>query len=384
MERLRNKACIIGAGQTELSRDSGRSVQRLAVEAALAAIADAGLETKAIDGIVPFPVGPTAEDLMAGLGLDDCKFSAVPHMGGASSVAALRLAAIAVESGAADAVLVFVARNGRSEGRVDQRVAVAMPGQQFRSNLEHPQGLSTPAQWYSMICRRHMHEYGTTREQLGSVALTMRGHANLNPRAQMYTKPLTLEQYLDSPVIADPYHLFDCCLETDGASAVIVANPSLAAHGDAAPVYISGVAEGHADSPDDLSNRVNFFNIGLTKAAPRAFAMAGMTPEDIDFAQIYDCFTFEVVHQLEEAGFCERGGGGDFVSNGGIALGGSLPVNPNGGLLSEGHLGGMNNVFEAVAQLRGQSGERQVPNAHTCALTGWGDLGDGAMAILTA
>ncbi|MTD53040.1 thiolase C-terminal domain-containing protein [Amycolatopsis pithecellobii] len=379
---MKNQACIIGVGQTGLSRNSGRSVQRLAVEATAAALADANLPAKAIDGIVPSPVGPTAEDIMASFGIADARFTAVPHLGGAGSVAALRLAALAVAGGQADVVLTFVARNGRSGARVDQRVAVAMPGQQFRTNLEYPHGMNTPAQWYSLLCRRHMHEFGTTREQLGAVALTMRRHANLNPAAQMYRKKLTMEEYLAAPVIADPYHLFDCCLETDGAAAVLVASPEYAARVGATPVFIEGAAEGHPDSADDISNRQDFFNTGLTKAAPRAFDMAGCGPEDVDFAMVYDCFTFEVIHQLECAGFCKLGEGGEFVAGGGIALGGRLPVNPSGGLLSEGHLGGMNHIVEGVRQLRGRCGDRQVPGATRCAVTGWGDLGDGALAIL--
>lgn len=383
VSELKNAACIVGVGQTELSRNSGRSVQRLAVEAALAALADANLPPRAIDGIVPSPLGPTAEDIIASLGIADARFTAVPHLGGASAVAGLRLAALAVATGEADVVLTFVARNGRSGARVDQRVAVAMPGQQFRTNLEYPHGLSTPAQWYSLLCRRHMYEFGTTREQLGAVALTMRRHANLNPAAQMYGKPLTMAEYLAAPVVADPYLLYDCCLETDGAAAVLVTTPEYAARAGATPVYLEGVAEGHADSADDISNRPDFFNTGLTKAAPRAFDMAGCEPEQIDFAMIYDCFTFEVIHQLESAGFCKLGEGGPFVAEGNIALGGRLPVNPSGGLLSEGHLGGMNHVVEAVRQLRGTCGDRQVAGAARCAVTGWGDLGDGSLAILS-
>ncbi len=378
----KNQACIIGVGQTEISRRSGRSVQRLAIEATTAALANANTPATAIDGVVASPLGPTAEDLMAGLGLTDVRFTAVPHLGGASAVAGLRLAALAVLNGHADVVLTYVARNGRSEARVDRRVASAMPGQQFRTNLEYPHGLSTPAQWYALLCRRHMHEFGTTREQLGAVAMTMRGHANLNPAAQMYGRTLTLDDYLTAPVIADPYRLFDCCLESDGAAAVLVASPDHAARAGVTPVHLEGLAEGHPDSADDIANRRDFFSTGLAKAAPRAFAMAGCTPEDMDFAMIYDCFTFEVIQQLESAGFCGLGEGGAFVADGNIALGGRLPVNPSGGLLSEGHLGGMNHVVEAVRQLRGEAGDRQVEGASRCVVTGWGDLGDGALAIL--
>lgn len=377
------RACIAGAALTEFSRDSGRSAERLAIEVATAACLDAGVDPTVIDGIVPFPHGPTAEDLMAGLGLPDVRFSGVPHLGGASSVAGLRLAAMAVTAGQADYVLCFVARNGRSSSRVEQRVATLLPGQRYRRNLENPQGMNSPAQWYSLICRRHMHEFGTTRAHLAEVALTMRAHAQLNEHAQMYGRPMTMEQYLAGRPIADPYWLYDCCLETDGAGAVLITSADRAKDGPHRPVRLAGMAEGHADSADDIVNRRDIFNTGLTKAAPRAFGMAGVTPSDVDAAMIYDCFTFEVIQQLEEAGFCPRGAGGDLVADGGIALGGRLPVNPHGGLLSEGHIAGMNHVVEAVTQLRGDAGRRQVPDAEVVAVTGWGDMGDGALAVLT-
>jgi acetyl-CoA acetyltransferase len=371
------KASIVGIGQTELSRNSGRSITRLALEALLAAADDAGIAPSMIDGVVPYPDSVSAEDVIPVLGCTDVRFTAVPHMGGASSLAGLRLAALAVESGQADHVAVFVARNGSSATRVDQRVR-QLAGQAYRRELEYPHGMNTPAQWYALACRRHMHEFGTTREALGTVALTMRANAQRNPGAQMYGRELTMDDYLNAPMIADPYLKYDCCLETDGAAAVIVARDA------AAPgVRIEGIAEGHPDSADDIASRRDIFNTGLTKAAPRAFAQAGMCPSDVDIAFIYDCFTFEVIQQLEEAGFCERGEGGPFVLDGNIAADGSLPVNPHGGLLSEGHLTGMNHLVEAVRQLRHQApGGRQVQGAEVAAVTGWGDMGDGALALL--
>lgn len=377
------KACIAGVGMTDFSRQSGRSTRQLALEATQAALADSGLRKSQIDGIVPFPMGPTAEDLMGVLGLDDVRFTAVPHLGGASTVAGLGLAALAVESGRADYVVVFIARNGRSDQRIDSRVR-ELAGQMYRVNLEYAQGMNTPAQWYSLIARRHMHEFGTSREALGTVALTMRENSQRNPHAQMYGRPLTMQQYLESPMIADPYKMFDCCLETDGAGAVIVTTQERAADLRHAPVMIDAVAEGHPRPADDIANRDDFFATGLTTAAPRAFAEAGLTPGDIDVALIYDCFTFELIQQLEEAGFCARGEGGPFVLDGHIAADGSIPVNPHGGLLSEGHIAGMNHIVEAVTQLRGDAGDRQVSAARTAFLTGWGDLGDGTAAILSA
>jgi acetyl-CoA acetyltransferase len=373
---------VVGVGETELSRDSGRSVTRLAVEAAQLALADAGLRPSDIDGIMPYQIGATTEDLMAGLGLSKLSFSAVTHLGGASSVASLRTAALALRAGAATHILLFNARNGHSEARVAVRAGQQVPGSAFRNGLEVPQGLSSPAQWYSLLARRHMYEFGTTREQLGSVAITMREHAQLNPAAQMYGRPLTMEQYLSGRPIADPYWLYDCCLESDGACALIVTTPERARDLAQPVVAMLSAAEGHGDSPDDIVNRRDFFSIGLTKAAPVAFGAAGLAPGDVDVALIYDCFTFEVIQQLEEAGFCPRGTGGPFVEQGHIRLGGTLPVNPHGGMLSAGHLAGIGHIAEAVHQLRGSAGDRQVSGAEIAAVTGWGDLGDGALMLL--
>ena len=375
-------AVIVGAGDTEFSRDSGRSAAQLAAEAALAAIADSGLAVRDIDGIMPYQIGPTSEDLIAALGLTDVRFTGVTHLGGASPVACLRTAMLAIDASAASAIVLFVARNGRSGAGAAKRATALLPGAAYREGLETPHGLSMPAQWYSLLCRRHMHEYDTTREQLGHVALTMRAHAQLNPHAQMYGRPMSMADYLESRPIADPYHLLDCCLESDGASAIVVTSAERARDLPHVPVPILAVAEGHASSADDIGNRRDFFDTGLKHAAPRAFAQAGLTPGEVDLALIYDCFTFEVISQLEDAGFCGRGEGGGFVEDGNIGLSGTLPVNTHGGLLSEGHVAGMNHLVEAVRQLRHDCGDRQVAGAQVAAVTGWGDFGDGSLALL--
>jgi acetyl-CoA acetyltransferase len=197
-----------------------------------------------------------------------------------------------------------------------------------------------------------------------------------------YGRTLSWEQYDQSPFIADPYQLYDCCLETDGAAAVLVVSHEFARNTGRLPVDVLSVEVARPESADDLTNREDWHEIGLSVAAPAAFERAGVTPTDVDAAMIYDCFTFEVIHQLEEAGFCGRGEGGAFAESGALDIGGRLPVNTHGGLLSEGHLGGLNHVIEGVRQLRGEAAGRQLSNANLIAVTGWGDWGDGAFAIL--
>jgi len=366
---------------TSAWRHSGRTAQSLAAEAIRAAVDDAGVDPALIDGLHSYVPGVSAEEVSAAFGFHELRHVSCKPMGGAFPVASLKEASLALATGAATYVLIYLGSAQRAN-RAVFRAHPGIPGQQFHTQLEHPYGWSRPAQWYAVMARRHMHEYGTTKEQMASVALTMRRHAQLNPQAYMYGRELTIDDYLAAPLIADPYQTFDCCLETDGGAAVLLTTPDRAADLRQAPVVVAGVAEGHPDSGDDISNRPDLFEIGLSRAAPVAFAMAGTSPAEMDAAMIYDCFTFEVIQQLEEAGFCARGEGGPFVASGAIDREGSLPVNTHGGLLSEGHLAGMNHIIEAVRQLRGQAGARQLARARQIAVTGWGDLGDGALAIL--
>ena len=384
---LKDRACIVGIGETEYCRGegSGMSVLGIQLKASLAAISDAGLTGKQIDGIMPPPISGSAEAFAANLGCENLRYAATINMGGASPVASLQTSAAAVSTGIANYVLIPAGWNGYSESRAGQIVDMDvdfMPGGKIVRDFYMPFGMTAPLQWYALMARRHMHEYGTTPEQLGAIALAMRKHAQLNDNAVMQGKEMTMESYLNSPMLADPYRLFDCCLETDGAAACIVTTPERAADLDKKPVYITGTASGQPYPADEITNRKDIFEIGLSISAPSAFEMAELSPQEIDFAQIYDCFTFEVLQQIEEIGFCKRGEGGAFVEGGRIEIGGELPVNTHGGLLSEAHTLGMNHIVEAVKQLRGDAGKRQLDKANAGVVTGWGDFGDGAIAIL--
>ena len=239
-----------------------------------------------------------------------------------------------------------------------------------------------PPQWFSFTARLHMSEFGTQPEHLGAVAVAARRHAQLNPAALMRGRPMTMADYLASPMIAEPFRVFDCSLEADGACALVVTSAERAADLPQPPVHVMGIAQGQPYPADDIVTRADPFRLGATSAAPRAFAMAGIGPREVDFAEIYDPFTFQVIQQLEEMGFCPRGEGGPFVAGGRIELDGELPVNTHGGLLSEAHVLGMNHFIEAVIQLRGAAGERQVRDARIGVVTGFGDFGDSAVAVL--
>jgi len=384
---VRDRACIVGIGETRYCRAPGSGMSQLGLnlQAATRAIEDAGLRPRDIDGIMPFPNLGSAEELAASLGVQELRFAATLNMGGAAPVASLRVAAAAVTSGLATHVLLPTGWNGYSGRRARETLVTDptnIPGGAIARDYYIPHGLVAPPQWYALIARRHMHEFGTKPEQLGAIAVAMRKHAQLNPNAVMRGKPLTLEDYLGSPMITAPYRLFDCCLETDGGAALVVTTSERARDLGRRPVFVSGVGAAQPYPADDIATRPDIFATGLTIAAPEAFAMAGVTPADVDFAEIYDCFTFEVLQQLEEAGFCGRGEGGAFVEGGRIELGGALPVNTHGGLLSEAHVCGMSHIVEAVKQLRGDAGERQVADAEIGVVTGWGDFGDGSIAVL--
>ena len=384
---MKIRAAIVGIGETEYVRGAGSTPVEMMVEAAHAALADAGLRGRDLDGIIPPPVYTTAEELATTLGVVDLRHAVTVEMGGASPVAAIGHAARAVTEGIASAVLVVVGWNGYTAMRPKpgaRRVRVPEFQATVRAfrDFYRPYGAVLPVQVYSWIATRYQRLYGVPPDAPGTVAVAMRKHSRMNPKAVMREKPLTMEDYLASRWVSEPMRLYDCCLETDGACAVIVTSTERARDLAKPPVAVLGAAEGHPYPADDIPARTDMLKIGLHDAGPRALAEAGVQAASADLLGIYDCFTWTVLWQIEALGLCRRGEAKDWVRGGRIELGGEMPINVNGGLLSEAHVWGLNNVVEVVRQLRHEAGARQVAGAELAIVTGYGDLGDGSCAVL--
>ena len=378
------RAAVAGVGYTPFCRESGRSVLDLALDACRSALADAGLGAADVDGIASFSLmhdSVPAQAVATGLALPALTLALDVDLGGQAPCYLVSLAADAVISGRARHVLVFRALNGRSGPRVGTMQFSGM-GAQYR----YPIGYDAYLLYVGMWAQRFLHETGQGSEDLGAVAVAQRAYAVDNDRA-VRRKPLTLDEYLAAPFVAEPFRAADCTVEVDGACAVVVTSldrardlrhpPAVIASGEYWAGPRSGLDIGDHLLWDDYTRN---YTSGLRD---RLFGRAGVTASDVHLAEIYDCFTSTVLIGLEGLGFCGRGESGSFVRSGATAPNGSLPVNTHGGLLAEGYLHGMNTVAEAVLQVQGRAGVRQVAAHDVCAVTS-GALMDGSALILTS
>jgi acetyl-CoA acetyltransferase len=364
---LRDASAIVGVGYTGYSKNSGVTTLTLAVRAIHAALADSGLTIADVDGVACHRIGDSADPALVAqvLGVRDLRFVRDVFGGGSSCIAPLDAAVNAVATGQARCVVVWRALNSRSGLRLAgaaNNPALSGDGQYWL-----PYAHVTAPQQFAMFARMYMHAYGLTAEDLGHVALNQRANAVLNERAMM-REPISMEKYLGSRWIAEPLRLFDCCLETDAAVALVLTSASLA-HDLAQPVVtVSATAFGGGNQLSS-NHHIDLTASAVTQMAPRLFAAAGVGPAEIDVAELYDAFTPLVLLQLEAYGFCKPGDAAAMVADGRTCLDGEVAVNTHGGHLSEGYVHGLNHVAEAVAQLRGTCGDRQVAGAEVALST---------------
>ena len=365
---LRDRTAIVGVGWTEYSKWSGVSTLTLALRAITNALADAGLSQHDLDGVACHRVFDSVQAVVVAqsLGITDMRFHLDLFGGGSTSASVVASAAMAVATGTADTVVCWRAVNARSEFRMGGTGRAAPDTVEFR--YQTPYGFATPPQQFAMAARAYKEKYNLHDEDFGRVAVQQRRHAMDNERAMM-RKPLTMEDYLASRWIVDPFRLFDCCLETDAAVAIIVTSAERAMDLQRPPVLISGATFGSGHNLYS-NGRGDLTRSAAADMSPRLYAQAGVGPEDIDVAEIYDAFTFLVPLQLEDYGFCGKGEGPALMANGDTAIGGRMPVNTHGGHLSEGYVHGLNHMAEAVSQLRGDCGLRQTPGAEVALSTG--------------
>jgi acetyl-CoA acetyltransferase len=371
------EAVIAGVGEPPVGRLVGKNPTELHIDAAMLAIEDSGIDKHDIDGLMTtgtFINDNIRHHMIIGehLGIHCKLFADTLRTGGHSYLNGVQIAKWAVEKGLCKAVLLL---------RGDTTLSGVPPGTSLKAYIEYgahpiefevPFGITVPGV-YAMLAQRHMHEFGTTSEQLANIAVACRKHAALNPRA-FKREPITVQDVINSRVVSSPLHLLDCSPTCDGAGAILITSLERARDLKAKPVRILGT--GQAQSYYHLAHLARATgarpeekkNFGLTRtvqsvAAKQAFGMAGIKPTDIDVAQLYDSFTITVLLQLEDLGYCAKGEGGAFTENGRLELGGELPVNTHGGLLSFGSSGGINHIIEATRQMRGECGERQVKDA---------------------
>jgi acetyl-CoA acetyltransferase len=364
---------IVGVGETAVGKLHGRSTMALHLEAIAKTFDDAGVSAEDVDGLL---TNQPIHDPMRCYALAVANAAGVKRnfltdlaLGGATPVAMAQHAVMAIEAGLCETVLCVHARNQATKSELPRRSEIRDGYEDF----DEPYGFLGAVANHAFIASRHMHLYGTRSEHLAAVAVATRKHALLNPTATM-RKPMTIEDHQSSRWIVEPLRLFDCSLVSDGGGAYLVTSAERAHDLKKPPIYILGMGQHHPHA--SLAQADELATLGSAASSKRAYSMAGLGPEDMDFAEIYDCFTITTLVTLEDYGFCPKGEGGGFVQDGHIEPGGKLPVNTHGGLLSHGHVEGMIHLTEAVKQLRGEVEEaRQVPNAELGIVSGHGGVG---------
>ncbi|CAN5294479.1 thiolase [soil metagenome] len=368
---ISGKTAIVGVAESdEIGKVPDKPAIMLHAEAARSALAEAGLTKDDVDGL--FTAGISTTELGEYMGIEP-RVTDTTAVGGSSFVIHIAHAATAIATGRCEVALVTHGESGRS------RVGMARPSigpDSLRGQFEAPYGLPQPVGAYAMACTRHMHEYGTTKEQLAEIAVATRKWAMLNPKAYMRDE-ITIQDVLDSRQITYPFNLLDCCLVTDAGGAYVMTSMERAKDLKQVPIAVLGVGEGHDHAM--ISQMPSYTSFAAKQSGKTAFEMAGVTHADLDLAMIYDSFTYTVLLSLEELGFCAKGEGGDFVSNQRTAPGGEFPMNTNGGGLSYTHSGmyGMFAIIEGVRQLRhdyADQGIRQVKDAKLAVVHGTGGV----------
>lgn len=374
---LRGGVAIVGAAEADVFERGARSPLGLMAQATKRALEDAGLEKDDVDGLfvtTPYHYMPTLS-LGEYLGIRP-RYADSTVLGGCTFVAYLQHAAAAIESKLCDVALIAYGSTQRSD-------AGKLVSMSEHLTYEVPYGLIHPVSSFGLIAQRHMAQYGTTSEQLAEIAVAARAWALKNPKAPFPT-PLTVDEVLASPMISSPLHKLDCCLVTDGGGALIVTSAERAKDLRRDPVYVLGTGE--AQNHRNILGMSDLTTTEAVSSSRRAYDMAGVGPGDMDTVHLYDAFTISALIQLEDLGFCAKGEGGSFVEGGRIAPGGELPVNTDGGGLSYCHPGmlGVFLLIEAVRQLRGEAGDRQITGAELSVVHGMGiALAAHATAVLS-
>lgn len=366
---------LVGLGRTTFSKASGRTPKAMAVSACRDALADAGIPAAAVDGMTTYQVGDSASPLEVSwaMGMDELAWTNNQFAGGNAVAEQIATAAAVIEAGLCRAVLVYRSLNGRSGHRFGTVTGPMEVGGDMQ--FDAPSGFLVPPQWFAMWARRHQHRYGTTAEDLGAIAVQQRAHAVPNEQA-VRREPLTMEEYLAGRWVAEPFRVYDCTSEVDGAVAVLLVGEDLVADVRTPPVWLVGSSNSQSGAPwtqwDDPTRMY------ARSAGPAIWRRTGLAPSDVQVACMYDCFTYTVMATMEGYGFCEPGGVGPFFAEGRATYGGDVVVNPHGGLLSEGYIHGLNHHVEAALQLRAAAGVRQVEGAEVALVTAGGGPYGGA------